>query len=320
MNWIIRNIKSISFKKRPTTKMNKYCEASDGRSQKNVKNITEYPASGQANITSLDSRSEKMIRNVMGMKKSLNSELGKGDDYDPARTLDILNQLMCHPIDLRILRKTLVGTIVSKFKHNANSDLSSTSKSILKKWRKLAKDGGVPSSKSSHGQENDKACSISLKEKEQNVQKIPQSSTEVSQGKVVNVKVAYIRPRYHNLLDWTADPNNIYIGRGGVVFVNRQITNDDGTKTTKKERFPKKDSPFANPFKVTKSLSRDDSIKMFSKQMMKKLAANPELRSELRALYGKTLGCWCKPNDCHGDVLLEIINQIQGEYRSSERR
>lgn len=29
------------------------------------------------------------------------------------------------------------------------------------------------------------------------------------------------------------------------------------------------------------------------------------LKSELR---GKTLGCWCAPKPCHGDVLLEMSN------------
>ena len=23
----------------------------------------------------------------------------------------------------------------------------------------------------------------------------------------------------------------------------------------------------------------------------------------------KTLGCWCKPKSCHGDILLELANQ-----------
>jgi len=28
---------------------------------------------------------------------------------------------------------------------------------------------------------------------------------------------------------------------------------------------------------------------------------------EFRQLRGKTLGCWCKPEACHGDVLLELL-------------
>ena len=35
----------------------------------------------------------------------------------------------------------------------------------------------------------------------------------------------------------------------------------------------------------------------------------PELMNSLHELKGKTLGCWCKPAACHGDVLIELIEQ-----------
>jgi hypothetical protein len=33
-----------------------------------------------------------------------------------------------------------------------------------------------------------------------------------------------------------------------------------------------------------------------------------EQRSKLHTLKGKTLGCWCKPKSCHGDVLVELAD------------
>jgi hypothetical protein len=39
---------------------------------------------------------------------------------------------------------------------------------------------------------------------------------------VVNVKVKHIRPEYANLKEWTSDLNNVYIGRRGIVFVNKE--------------------------------------------------------------------------------------------------
>jgi len=33
------------------------------------------------------------------------------------------------------------------------------------------------------------------------------------------------------------------------------------------------------------------------------------LLKDLHELKGKTLGCWCKPKACHGDVLIELCNQ-----------
>ena len=37
--------------------------------------------------------------------------------------------------------------------------------------------------------------------------------------------------------------------------------------------------------------------------------ASPELMESLHELEGKTLGCFCKPEKCHGDVLLELLTQ-----------
>ena len=31
------------------------------------------------------------------------------------------------------------------------------------------------------------------------------------------------------------------------------------------------------------------------------------LLKDLKELKGKTLGCWCKPLSCHGDILVELV-------------
>ena len=36
---------------------------------------------------------------------------------------------------------------------------------------------------------------------------------------------------------------------------------------------------------------------------------NPELMAALPELKGKTLGCWCSPKACHGDILIQLANQ-----------
>jgi len=36
--------------------------------------------------------------------------------------------------------------------------------------------------------------------------------------------------------------------------------------------------------------------------------ATPHLAAALPDLRGKTLGCWCKPLACHGDVLAELAD------------
>tara|TARA_Y100000385_G_scaffold263608_1_gene296246 strand:+ start:3884 stop:4078 length:195 start_codon:yes stop_codon:yes gene_type:complete len=51
-------------------------------------------------------------------------------------------------------------------------------------------------------------------------------------SKIVNVKVSHIRPSYTDLHDWMKNPENEYIGRGGVVFITL-----NGDKTKKKNAF-----------------------------------------------------------------------------------
>lgn len=108
-------------------------------------------------------------------------------------------------------------------------------------------------------------------------------------AKVVCVKVDKIRPKYNNLEIWMNDPNNVYIGRRGIVFID-------------KVRFPKEDSIWANPFKIDKDGNRDEVIEKYRKYILGK----PELLNRLSELKGKTLGCWCSPEPCHGDILKEL--------------
>lgn len=114
---------------------------------------------------------------------------------------------------------------------------------------------------------------------------------------IVNVSVANIRPQYNNLKEWMADQQNVYIGRGSVVFV-------DG------KRYPYESSQFCNPFKISKADSRDDVIKKFKEYIHKKLDSDDKFKNMLTELKGKRLGCWCKPQKCHGDILIDIIDKM----------
>lgn len=54
-----------------------------------------------------------------------------------------------------------------------------------------------------------------------------------------------------------------------------------------------------------KTKNRKEAIEKFREYLLN----SPELMSRLHELKGKTLGCWCKPAACHGDVLLELANK-----------
>jgi hypothetical protein len=118
----------------------------------------------------------------------------------------------------------------------------------------------------------------------------------MSKTNVVNVKVNNIRPKYQNLKEWTDDQNNVYIGRGGIVFI-------DG------KRFPKEDSLWANPCKIDDKNDRKKVIQLYEQYIREKIKKE-NLNEQLLKLKGKNLGCWCKPDACHGDVLVKLIAEI----------
>lgn len=111
---------------------------------------------------------------------------------------------------------------------------------------------------------------------------------------VVNVRVAYIRPRYKDLREWMADPGNVYIGRGGVVFI-------DGV------RFPPADSEWANPYHIGRHGTRDEVVEKYEARVRGKIERGELDPEELR---GRNLGCWCHPEKCHGDVLVKILHEL----------
>ena len=51
--------------------------------------------------------------------------------------------------------------------------------------------------------------------------------------------------------------------------------------------------------------SRKEAIAKYREYLLD----NPELLAKLPELTGKTLGCWCKPQACHGDILDELANR-----------
>lgn len=49
--------------------------------------------------------------------------------------------------------------------------------------------------------------------------------------------------------------------------------------------------------------SRKEAIEKYREYIQ----TQPKLLNQVHKLRGKTLGCFCKPSMCHGDVLVELI-------------
>lgn len=72
-------------------------------------------------------------------------------------------------------------------------------------------------------------------------------------------------------------------------------------------------SIWGNPFshrEGTKALykteTRDQAVEAY-RQWIK---TQPQLLAKLPELKGKVLACWCKPQACHGDILVELADAV----------
>lgn len=106
--------------------------------------------------------------------------------------------------------------------------------------------------------------------------------------KVVCVRKKELNKRgINDFEEWISQDNTVYIGRNMSFYVKGATQ-----------------SKWANPFSV-KKYGRDKCLKMYREYILNK----PELLNDIDSLRGKELGCWCFPESCHGDILVELINK-----------
>lgn len=111
------------------------------------------------------------------------------------------------------------------------------------------------------------------------------------------VKVGNLRSVYNDnsmtFEKWLENPDNIYIGRSGRIFINKKI-------------FHYADSIWKNPFTV-KKYNREECLKLYKEYISEKIKSDP-LIYDVSKLKGKKLGCWCKLDEaCHSDILINLI-------------
>lgn len=94
-------------------------------------------------------------------------------------------------------------------------------------------------------------------------------------------------PKLTKVVHFKKSPYDIYIGRGK--------GNKWGNPYSHKEDTLAK-------FQVA---TRKEAIEKYREWIM----TQPELLAALPELKGKVLGCYCKPQACHGDVLAELADK-----------
>mgnify|MGYP000225669214 CR=1 FL=1 len=66
-------------------------------------------------------------------------------------------------------------------------------------------------------------------------------------------------------------------------------------------------SKWGNPFVIGTDGNREQVIAKYKQWITQ--GNGKHLLNDLHELHGKTLGCFCKPQACHGDVLIELLNE-----------
>lgn len=81
------------------------------------------------------------------------------------------------------------------------------------------------------------------------------------------------------VVHWKKEPYDVYIGRPSI---------------------------WGNPFEIGKDGTRKEVIEKYRRWIKKQ----PNLLKKLPSLKDKVLGCWCSPKDCHGRILIELVNKL----------
>jgi hypothetical protein len=66
-------------------------------------------------------------------------------------------------------------------------------------------------------------------------------------------------------------------------------------------------SKWGNPFVIGTDGNREQVIAKYKQWITQ--GNGKYLLNDLHELQGKTLGCFCKPQACHGDVLVELLGR-----------
>ncbi len=65
-------------------------------------------------------------------------------------------------------------------------------------------------------------------------------------------------------------------------------------------------SKWGNPFVIGVHGTRDEVIQKYEVY----LRGKPELLAQLPELKDEVLGCFCKPQKCHGDILIKLYKEL----------
>lgn len=90
--------------------------------------------------------------------------------------------------------------------------------------------------------------------------------------------------------NWIFDSDYVYIGRAG-----------KGLPGT-----------FGNPFPLKSEKDRAIMLEQYREYLESRIETDRFFREAVVALKDKILVCFCHPKPCHGDVLAEVVERLNG--------
>jgi hypothetical protein len=78
-----------------------------------------------------------------------------------------------------------------------------------------------------------------------------------------------------------------------------------GKRSTPDRIYVGRPSKWGNPFVIGRDGSRDEVIAKYRAWIVRE----PALMAALHELRGQNLVCWCAPERCHAEVLIELANE-----------
>ncbi len=105
------------------------------------------------------------------------------------------------------------------------------------------------------------------------------------------------------------DEYDEYIGRGRKQYTHMMT---EGIK-------PGEEGWMGNPHPIglcercSEHHTRDECIVAFKKDFGSKIKSDSLFQNQVIALRGKRLGCYCKPEACHGDVIKAWLDSVEND-------
>jgi hypothetical protein len=124
---------------------------------------------------------------------------------------------------------------------------------------------------------------------------------QVDRGMAVVCDLHVVKGLHVNLVNWAKANNKFtYIGRR-IRFHKEYKTNSKWCNESLKE--------IAKRLNL-EAVNNTIAVDYFINEIYNK---RPDLQAVIHELKGQVLGCWCKPDVCHGDYLAEQANKIEGD-------